>query len=116
MADERVTTVRQSDVAATPSATRQVASTAPRRESPGAPSRGWSGMDEQARNRLLFAIFVAFLVLYPLIDRGLGIGRMGSMNPILVFTLLALGLNIVVGFAGLLDLGYAAFFALGGYT
>jgi branched-chain amino acid transport system permease protein len=41
---------------------------------------------------------------------------MGSMNPILIFVLLALGLNIVVGFAGLLDLGYAAFFAIGGYT
>ena len=33
-----------------------------------------------------------------------------------VFVLLALGLNIVVGFAGLLDLGYAAFFAIGAYT
>ncbi len=33
-----------------------------------------------------------------------------------VFILLALGLNIVVGFAGLLDLGYAAFFAIGAYT
>lgn len=32
-----------------------------------------------------------------------------------VFILLALGLNIVVGFAGLLDLGYAAFFAFGAY-
>ena len=30
--------------------------------------------------------------------------------------LLALGLNIVVGLAGLLDLGYAAFFAIGAYT
>ena len=30
--------------------------------------------------------------------------------------LLALGLNIVVGFSGLLDLGYAAFFAIGAYT
>jgi branched-chain amino acid transport system permease protein len=38
------------------------------------------------------------------------------MNPILIYTILALGLNIVVGFAGLLDLGYAAFFAIGGYT
>src|SRR6185369_16619272 len=83
-----------------------------------APARagGWAGPDEQTRNRVLFAIFVAFLVLYPVIDRGLGIGRMGSMNPIMIFTLLALGLNIVVGFAGLLDLGYAAFFAIGGYT
>jgi branched-chain amino acid transport system permease protein len=32
------------------------------------------------------------------------------------FVLLALGLNIVVGYAGLLDLGYAAFFAIGSYT
>ena len=32
------------------------------------------------------------------------------------FVLLALGLNVVVGFAGLLDLGYAAFFAIGSYT
>src|SRR5438067_8319849 len=32
------------------------------------------------------------------------------------FVLLALGLNIVVGYAGLLDLGYAAFFAIGTYS
>jgi ABC-type branched-subunit amino acid transport system permease subunit len=33
-----------------------------------------------------------------------------------VFVLLAMGLNVVVGLAGLLDLGYAAFFAIGAYT
>jgi len=33
-----------------------------------------------------------------------------------IYMLLALGLNVVVGFAGLLDLGYAAFFAIGAYT
>ena len=33
-----------------------------------------------------------------------------------IFVLLALGLNIVVGLSGLLDLGYAAFFAVGAYT
>jgi branched-chain amino acid transport system permease protein len=33
-----------------------------------------------------------------------------------IYTLLALGLNVVVGFAGLLDLGYAAFFAIGAYA
>ena len=32
------------------------------------------------------------------------------------YAILALGLNIVVGFAGLLDLGYAAFFAIGAYA
>jgi branched-chain amino acid transport system permease protein len=59
---------------------------------------------------------IIFLVTYPALDRGFHLGTMGSMNPILVYTILALGLNIVVGFAGLLDLGYAAFFAIGGYT
>jgi branched-chain amino acid transport system permease protein len=33
-----------------------------------------------------------------------------------VYVLLAIGLNVVIGFAGLLDLGYAAFFAIGAYT
>ncbi len=51
-----------------------------------------------------------------MLDRQLALGRMGAMNPILIYAILALGLNIVVGFAGLLDLGYAAFFAIGGYT
>jgi len=79
-------------------------------------ARQQTGLTTQTRNRALFGLFVAFLVLYPLLDRTLGFGRMGSLNPMLIFMLLALGLNIVVGFAGLLDLGYAAFFAIGGYT
>src|SRR2546428_4200665 len=33
-----------------------------------------------------------------------------------IYMLMAIGLNVVVGFAGLLDLGYAAFFAIGSYT
>jgi branched-chain amino acid transport system permease protein len=37
-------------------------------------------------------------------------------NPIGTFVLLAIGLNIVVGYAGLLDLGYVAFYAIGAYT
>ena len=42
-------------------------------------------------------------------------GSTASPTPA-IFVLLALGLNIVVGMAGLLDLGYAAFFAIGAYT
>ena len=34
----------------------------------------------------------------------------------LAYVVMALGLNIVVGFAGLLDLGYVAFYAIGAYT
>src|SRR5438034_821581 len=67
------------------------------------------------RNAFLVT-FLILLAIYPLLDRSLGLGKMGSFPAILIYTLLALGLNIVVGFAGLLDLGYAAFFAIGGYT
>src|ERR687891_1457136 len=42
--------------------------------------------------------------------------RTGSMVVMLVFTMMALGLNVVVGYAGLLDLGYVAFYAAGAYT
>ena len=38
---------------------------------------------------------------------------MGVVTRICLYALLALGLNIVVGFAGLLDLGYVAFFGIG---
>ncbi|MCI1016960.1 ABC transporter ATP-binding protein, partial [Herbaspirillum sp. C7C2] len=38
------------------------------------------------------------------------------MDMALLYIMLALGLNVVVGFAGLLDLGYIAFYAIGAYT
>jgi len=51
---------------------------------------------------------------FPLIDSN--DGDIDAVANALAFAILALGLNIVVGFAGLLDLGYAAFFAIGAYT
>ena len=39
-----------------------------------------------------------------------------STNQMLIYVIMALGLNIVVGYAGLLDLGFVAFWAIGGYT
>ncbi len=69
---------------------------------------------------LLLALFAA---LYPFIDRAMlvltsnQVGNFtGSFVNIVVYSLLALGLNIVIGYAGLLDLGYAAFFAIGAYA
>ncbi|HNP71254.1 MAG TPA: hypothetical protein PLO33_05100 [Kouleothrix sp.] len=62
------------------------------------------------------AVVGAFLLFLPQIDRGLGLAWLGDIIPIMIFIILALGLNIVVGYAGLLDLGYAAFFAIGAYT
>jgi len=67
------------------------------------------------RNAFLVT-FLILLAVYPLLDNGFGWGKMGAFPAIMIYTLLALGLNIVVGFAGLLDLGYVAFFAIGGYT
>jgi branched-chain amino acid transport system permease protein len=67
------------------------------------------------RNAFLVT-FIILLALYPAIDGKFGFGKMGAFPTILIYVVLALGLNIVVGFAGLLDLGYAAFFAIGGYT
>jgi branched-chain amino acid transport system permease protein len=59
-------------------------------------------------------LILAVFLLYPLVDRNAG--HVNAAADAAVFVLLALGLNIVVGFAGLLDLGYAAFFAIGSYA
>ena len=64
----------------------------------------------------LTAAGIALIALYPFLDSALGINRLGSWIAIFVFVILAMGLNIVVGYAGLLDLGYAAFFIIGAYA
>ncbi|MCI0343197.1 MAG: branched-chain amino acid ABC transporter permease [Planctomycetales bacterium] len=61
-------------------------------------------------------LVVAAAVLYPAVH-AIGIGpSLGGLVTILFFTLLAVGLNIVVGYAGILHLGYAAFFGVGAYA
>jgi branched-chain amino acid transport system permease protein len=65
------------------------------------------------RRIAVVAIAVAAFA-FPLIDRN--DGDVDAAANALAFAILALGLNIVVGFAGLLDLGYAAFFAIGAFT
>ena len=67
----------------------------------------------QFRPYLLAIILVAALA-FPHLDGNEG--DIDAAATALAFAMLALGLNIVVGFAGLLDLGYAAFFAIGAYT
>ena len=72
-------------------------------------------------------VAVALIVLgflYPQYYESLGdlpligdfIPGVGHMVIMIVFTMMAVGLNIVVGYAGLLDLGYVAFYAVGAYT
>ena len=66
------------------------------------------------------AIVTAFLPLIVLMPGLSGLSSqtvwIASFSSAGVYVLLALGLNVVVGMAGLLDLGYAAFFAIGAYT
>ena len=62
---------------------------------------------------MILCVAVAAL-LFPLVDGN--DADIDSAANALAFAALALGLNIVVGFAGLLDLGYAAFFAIGAYA
>ena len=68
------------------------------------------------RDIVVFGAILIFLIAFPFIDAALGLNLLGALLPIGIYALLAMGLNIVVGYAGLLDLGYAAFFAIGAYT
>ena len=55
------------------------------------------------------------LLILPLFAQYFGDGWVRIMDLSLLYMMLALGLNIVVGYAGLLDLGYVAFYAVGAY-
>ena len=64
-------------------------------------------------NLILLAVSAALLLVLPFF-----LGKIANelLANVGLFVLLALGLNVVVGLAGILDLGYVAFFAVGGYT
>jgi branched-chain amino acid transport system permease protein len=83
------------------------------------PRRWWNGLPRWAQWLLLLA-FAALLVLLPVINPPI-LTTPGSDFPTVLFIvgvycLAALGLNIVVGLAGLLDLGYVGFYAVGAYS
>ena len=61
------------------------------------------------------SIAVALAAIFPLLLSPLGTTLDTSIYAV-AYVVFALGLNIVVGFAGLLDLGYVAFYAIGAYT
>src|SRR5260370_30930592 len=62
-------------------------------------------------------ITTIFVIAAPMII-GAGGGNywVRVLDSAMLYVMLALGLNVVVGFAGLLDLGYIAFYAIGAYT
>jgi branched-chain amino acid transport system permease protein len=72
----------------------------------GVPARVWAAS----------ALIVAVLLALPFALSYAGTAWVRIANFAILYVLLALGLNIVVGFAGLLDLGYIAFYAVGAYV
>jgi len=69
------------------------------------------------QERIARLIVLGFLIIaFPFFDQFSQLRWTAQIIFALIFVILGLGLNIVVGYAGLLDLGYAAFFAIGAYT
>ena len=67
------------------------------------------------RHRLNFILLGIGLVVLPFVAQYFGNAWVRILDIALLYVLLALGLNVVVGYAGLLDLGYVAFYAVGAY-
>lgn len=70
---------------------------------------------------LAFLVYIPFLNILPFALIRTDLGDAGSdwasvLFTIAIYVIIAMGLNVVIGFAGLLDLGYVGFFAIGAYT
>ena len=70
---------------------------------------------------VILFLFVLYQFILPSLVKGVTAPitawlPVATINECLMWAIMALGLNVVVGYAGLLDLGYVAFWALGGYT
>jgi len=79
----------------------------------------WAALPRAGRWAIMLA-FVAFCYVLPnltipILDTETPWASI-LFSPIALYVLAAIGLNIVVGYAGLLDLGYVAFYAIGAYT
>ena len=74
----------------------------------------WQRLTEDRRIYLLvLAVVIAFIAAYPFV---FSMYQTNIMISALIYIMLGLGINIVVGLAGLLDLGYVAFYAVGAYS
>ena len=80
----------------------------------------WEGGPRRDPNTIAYVVLLVVAVLFPILVNVVTGGNSSAIIDVAadagVYVLLAIGLNVVVGFAGLLDLGYAAFFAIGAYT
>lgn len=78
-----------------------------------------AGIDRRKQSALFWAgvaLIAATLIALPFALATVGTAWVRITNLAILFVFLSLGLNIVVGFAGLLDLGYIAFYAVGAYV
>ena len=66
--------------------------------------------------RINYAVGAVILIFLPIIDHATDLGWAASIIFAGVYIVLAIGLDVVVGYAGLLNLGYAAFFGFGAYA
>ncbi len=81
------------------------------------PSLAQRLFDDPVLSRRLLSGAAVLAVAFPwLVSTGQNFYHVNIMVSALIFVVLGLGLNITVGLAGLLDLGYIAFFAVGAYT
>jgi branched-chain amino acid transport system permease protein len=84
----------------------------------------WNRLPPRVRGLVPFLVLLLLAALYPSyveslptnIPLILNVPSVGNVVLVLIFVMMAVGLNVVVGYAGLLDLGYVAFFAIGAYT
>jgi len=74
------------------------------------------GLSERQERIGRLVLLAVIIVAFPFVDNFTGLYWVAQVIFALIFVILGMGLNIVVGYAGLLDLGYAAFFAIGAYT
>jgi branched-chain amino acid transport system permease protein len=77
---------------------------------------GLHGLSEKQEQRWKMVLLAVMIVAFPFVDKLTCLRWTAQIIFALIYVILGLGLNIVVGYAGLLDLGYAAFFAIGAYT
>ncbi len=74
-----------------------------------------STQEQKSLPSLRLLLLALMLIAFPFVASAFGNSWVRIADIALLYIMLALGLNIVVGFAGLLDLGYIAFFAIGAY-
>jgi branched-chain amino acid transport system permease protein len=99
-----------------------------RRDAQNGPFAGvaaaWARLPDRLQAWLPASIVIAVAAFYPLyldsLPTGIPVIRsfaaVDTVVFVIIFVIMAVGLNVVVGYAGLLDLGYVAFFAIGAYT